>query len=283
MTTTQAELCVIKDAYGAIYFEYGDDNSIGCWSTNYLVGGILLGLCMWLVRGHELSQLHPARWSYTAATLSIALSISISGIYHQVCTNPEGCRRPVWALGTIFQGLSGAFLFIGTQRLVTQANQVTKTQKMVYIIFPLFCAVLGGVTSILPFVVGAALFSFLPVITYTSVFLRNLGCPNFCPCPLPAFYDVYKNSKVFLLFISGFLFWLIAALVQVSLGSACSKPCPTDCPLPVPNFNHNALFHILLVPGYVLMALGVDLLVPFAIEDKSPEAATQPQEAAPEV
>ena len=50
-------------------------------------------------------------------------------------------------------------------------------------------------------------------------------------------------------------------LIQVALADVCGDPgyedCWEDCPLPAPEFNHNALFHFLYAVGLLALCVGV--------------------------
>merc|ERR1712216_129867 len=55
-------------------------------------------------------------------------------------------------------------------------------------------------------------------------------------------YKTYKDTVPVLL---GCAFNLFALCIQWTNSDECARPCPVGCPFPVPNFNHNAAFHML--------------------------------------
>ena len=56
----------------------------------------------------------------------------------------------------------------------------------------------------------------------------------------------FRRCCYSLLPCSCLLIGLIGFWIQVTYGRTCGVPCPSECPswIPIPNFNHNAIFHI---------------------------------------
>uniref|UniRef100_A0A6U8U2U2 Chitin synthase export chaperone n=1 Tax=Zooxanthella nutricula TaxID=1333877 RepID=A0A6U8U2U2_9DINO len=61
--------------------------------------------------------------------------------------------------------------------------------------------------------------------------------------------------------LSGCALMITGMVVQAALSSRCGdaayRNCFTDCPLPAPQFNHNALFHTLLALGLVVLGVAM--------------------------
>ena len=57
--------------------------------------------------------------------------------------------------------------------------------------------------------------------------------------------------------IVGTMLILAAVGLQFSLGATCGVPCPKDCVLPAPDFNHNAAFHLIMALSVILVTVEI--------------------------
>lgn len=77
--------------------------------------------------------------------------------------------------------------------------------------------------------------------------------------------SIQRNIFV-LIKVAGILAFAAGIVLQFILSGTCGgdgfEDCFVDCPLPNPTiFNHNALFHLFVIVGYMLMTIG-EVFVP---------------------
>uniref|UniRef100_A0A7S3Q8B1 Uncharacterized protein n=1 Tax=Chaetoceros debilis TaxID=122233 RepID=A0A7S3Q8B1_9STRA len=96
---------------------------------------------------------------------------------------------------------------------------------------------------------------------FLAIAAASLGPPLFAMIAWIAQCSFVKNVGK----LVGMLVSVLSLTPQIILSGACGddgyKACFEDCPLDPIKFNHNALFHVILLIGYVILAWA---------EDKSP-------------
>jgi len=144
------------------------------------------------------------------------------------------------------------------------AVSLLRLNKIVYVIAAL-AGVVGSVWVVFlddSFTISRALGGFVPdVVLIIAICIGAWSCCCGKVAVPPEDQDIddfgpFSQSATLCIF--GALVIFIGAFVQVTLGNMCGVPCPKDCPLPAPMFNHNALFHLVQAVGMGLSAKGMD-------------------------
>lgn len=260
----------LYDSAGTPYWEFGMDGSIGTWTTN-----IPLALCLLLLypcmtgvqfRPSALGRMHTARWSVGLGCMFRGVVAFFGVFFHGHCADPSNnCRQAMYVLVSIFMALSGACFCITAHSFITYSADSKKYRKP-YIIFVIIFLAVGIGSAWLPAVYGALLFRGVPLFALYVIISRHMACPGWCPCwPRNESHAILTDKKAkrgFYVTCLGFGLLLSASCVQVFLSGRCGVRCPHACPLPAPNFNHNALAHVLCIPAYSVLCFGIDMLVP---------------------
>lgn len=146
----------------------------------------------------------------------------------------------------------GKLLQSGADREVIILRQYLKKWMVAYLVIIFIYILLAAILSsmkILSFsvygVIGSAL-PFLLMVIVTGVYeiINGIGCTA-------------ARSCYFLLLLSSFVIAVGGFGFQMMVADKCGVTCPVDCPswIPVPNFNHNAVFHMFLVVSNILSGI----------------------------
>jgi hypothetical protein len=199
------------------------DTTVGTYVTNYVIG--FVGVVSAVV---TLSR-HKSKWLARYFFIT-AVAYAIAGVGHQVIDATTNKSKP------FIEIVSSLLVLIG---LLTLEFSIVSRQKY-RIGLVAFLVLVVGLT------VGFASTIILAICIALSYFVISL---HYC-----------LNPKDYLPAL-GCLAIAVGMVVQVALRSVCGdaaySTCWQDCPLKDPmKFNHNALFHVFIVIGLLLQALG---------------------------
>lgn len=221
--------------------ENGVDSSVATFTTNYLLAAVTLAYAVALVtrRGKDAE----------GATLSMAiffgttgLAFGIAGVGHQLTTEQEELANQIILRIVAFSGNVGNYALLRVLILY-----YTKFEGCARIVWWMVSVPLTIYATIVTVDNSAA--------TGIPAFLVTLGL-------LITFIWQYRKDprRAFLLKVVGLIFLVIGGLVQLLLAPLCGfdayPDCFEDCPLPAPDFNHNALFHVLAWISYAILGYG---------------------------
>jgi hypothetical protein len=253
------------------------DNTIGTYTTNYLIGviGVVLGIlfvakacgcCCCVERSDDVegtARMSPARhvglsWQAIYFLLAAA-GYAVAGVQHQiyqtkdeiedavVLTAPSLVILSMIALQLSVTETWRAAIAVGTNE--TPRSPSCNERSCTIIInlhYLVVAATLIATTVVLRTLLIAGIYSLVVVVVMTAYYIR---C--FTRCHLMRYVVAFGNVSL-----------IAGMLVQVLLTPSCGsreayKNCFRDCPLPDPMmFNHNALFHSLVAVGMIFQGIG---------------------------
>jgi hypothetical protein len=220
----------------------GVDSSIATFSTNYVIAVITLFFAT-IVLLHALKNDKECTGKFMSLYLaSTGVAFGLGGIGHQFSEEKEEL------LNRILLPIVSFFGNVGTYSLL-------------YVVLVSHLKVEGILRA------AWALMATALTVYGSAVALYD---PN--PTGIPGFIvilsalvtqarQMWRFRKIAIaLKLCGFVSMVIGGIVQLSLSSVCGfdgyPECFRRCPLPAPEFNHNALFHILAIVFYVLYGVG---------------------------
>merc|ERR1711871_1090873 len=242
---TQAQL---TDVMGRVYFSQGaySDNSFGCWSTDFLWAFcVFYAAYMMKARSRFKSQgglricgtppYEHTRWMLTWGLIWLGFSCSFAGWCHVHFTNTKAHKHDaVWTLAICCLGLHCSFYLMACTAMV-QLGDYAYANILAYGLALLSGVVFVGLTFALDmtFPVAFAVGSVIPLTVVGITILWHA-----------LRYEAYTDT-IFTLVGSALNFAAIS--ISFGFGGVCGNSCPSDCPMPIPHFNHNAVFHFIAI------------------------------------
>lgn len=239
----------LRDVFGTQYYEEGDysDNSAGCWITDYLWAIGLFCAAQTLSaarRNGRMNILKPpgfehTRWMLCWGLLSLAISELLAGWYHAVFTNAKAHKHDiVWTLCIVALSFHASFYIMACVAMHRNVDN-TWTNYFLYTV----AASGGGIF-------------FGTVFAFEMDFPLAFSLGSLIPLTAVCFgialhavkYQAWRDSRSVLV---GCLLNFLALTVQFANSNTCARPCPEDCMLFAPNFNHNAAFHLIALCALV--------------------------------
>jgi len=264
------------------FYATGYDNSMACWATNYFLVAVI-GMCIALLLKHkpdvDITRVDHTRYCLMGKYALTAVSVGMAGTVHQGLFGragyvSSGVNANIWLVVEATLMLSGIFTINAGFALMTNTD-CSWRNAAVYMLVGFAGAVVcvliiwkfgtdafgaaGGIGEGIPNLILLAVL--LPIAMGCCMKERGAVSGQF---PQAESFRLIDGSEDLALKIGAR--WAIAAIffifggayVQVALGPACGTPCPADCPLPSPQFDHNALFHLAQAFGMALLAFGMD-------------------------
>jgi len=278
---TQAEL---TDFVGSIYFEQGaySDNSFGCWVTDFMWGlGLLYG-AYWLgsrsrfptaeqalrnvdrdlidnncVRLCSAPFYEHTRYMFTWGFIWLGLSEILAGWYHCYFTEVKSHKHDiVWTLAILTLSLHTSFWFMACIAMHQVRDNTWKTLA------------LYAIAS------GSGFFFFVAVFALDMNFPTAFGLGSLVPAIFVVIMSLYQSLlygwnntyKDTLPLVGGCACMILGICFATMAGFVCANPCPEQCPFGVPNFNHNAMFHVVALIGVPFLVHGISGIC-FELED----------------
>lgn len=272
------------------FYQYGYDNSMGCWLSNYILSvsaGVYVGflwqqasqhwadgvLCGDVCERVNARAIH-IRGFLICKYLLLAISILVAGfVHHGVFGDAgyvdSGVNFYLWIVVEATLILSGGFTLCMASSFVLPYKVVDVwTRRMLFASILLAGVMLSGavvaVYQVDAFALSGALGEFLPdlILLVVLLLLRIPAFVRFIHSPVGEHAHKAGHNHVncqdgIVRCLWGIPIIFVGAVVQVGLGPACGTRCPLDCPLPAPRFDHNALFHLLQGVGMGILARGI--------------------------
>lgn len=220
----------------------GNDDTFGTYASNYLIAfvGCLTAIAL-------VFNTRPAPW-YKGLGLNwnlwTAFGYGLAGVLHQVLREDEehAKHQYIWKTSYI-STLLGIFALniLGNQVILAKGSMNSTCHTVITVI------------SILAFAVVAGLNAF----TQASLVLTGA----YSGLVLLYVLLVFASQCDFVKAI-GVSMMITGMVVQVVLAPQCGDAgypdCFKDCPLPAPDFNHNALFHVLFAIGLAVLGASMN-------------------------
>lgn len=237
---------------------------MACWATNYVLVAVI-GLCIGFLLKHKpdenIFRVDHTRYCLMGKYMLTAVSVGMAGTVHQGLFGragdvSSGVNAKIWRWVEATLMLSGIFTICAGFALTTDKD-CSRRNAIVY----LLVAFAGGAICWLIIdafgtdAIGAASWigEGIPDLILLAVLLpAAAGCCKVHGHEDPSFRTGARIA------IPAILLIFAGAYVQVALGPACGNPCPAYCPLPSPQFDHNALFHVAQAIGMAVLAFGMD-------------------------
>ena len=217
----------------------GVDSSVATFSTNYILAALTVFSALAL---YTKSDKEYAGAFVCLYLLSTGLAFGIAGVGHQLSEEKDERLNRILLPMVSFLGNVGTYALL---RVIILFH--TKFEGKIRTMWWL-------------------------VATGMTIYASIVALDNPNPTGIPGFFVILsalitharqawrlKEVSV-LLKTMGFVVMIIAGAVQLSLASVCGfdgyPDCFQDCPLPAPEFNHNALFHVLAVVFFILYLIG---------------------------
>lgn len=259
------------------------DNTVGTWSTNYLMasvavaGAVLLYLQLRGSRGGAaeiakrpvLAAAYQRRAAMITFCIPFAIGIAIAGVGHQIWdkTSPMTTWTAKLAHGVLVWSTPG--LIFGASRVLEGAS----CKKLLLIVGYLGFFFVGIGVALLPdeasFMV-AGLILVLPnvvlMLVKTNAVITFLRTSRQRAAGEEEGESV-RSTGAFLLAAS---LMVAGVVIQASLAPVCGhgayEDCFADCPFPDYRFAHNAVYHVFHAASVLLLALGAYALPAARIE-----------------
>lgn len=247
------------------FFAWGYDNSIACWATNYFLVLVIV-LCIVLLLRHgphkDLKRVDHTRYFLIGKYFLTAVSVGVAGTVHQGLFGrhgdlSNGHNSRLWLVVEATLMLSGIFTINAGFALTTNTD-FSLRNLVVYLIVALvgacICGLIINAFGTDAFGAAGGIGEGIP-----DLILLAILVPAAAKCCNRV--DGHSNPDFWLgarISIPAILLIFAGAFVQVALGPTCGVPCPADCVLPSPHFDHNALFHVAQAIGMALLAWGMD-------------------------
>jgi hypothetical protein len=217
----------------------GVDSSVATFATNYVLAAVTIFTAFVLSTKEDKERVGLFVCIYLFST---GLAFGIAGVGHQLSEEKEEL------LNRILIPLVAVFGNVGTYALL----------RVIIIFHTRF----EGWIRVAWWIISPAM------IVYASVVALDNQIPTGIPGVLTLLIALVvhvrlawrKRESSVLLKVFGFFTMIVGGGVQMSLASVCGfdgyPDCFRDCPLPAPEFNHNALFHVLALVYFLLFGLG---------------------------
>lgn len=265
----------MTDVTGAIYFLEGDfsDNSFGCWLTDFIWAFALLYAAYWLgsrsrfpnsaeaarndvqrdrvrtcVKLFNVPGYEHTRYMFTWGFIWLGITELLAGWYHLVFTEKRSHKHdPVWTSALVALGFHASFWLMGCISMYQVRDNTWYTTGLY--------AITASTGVLLVFM------AFALNLNFPSAF----GWGSLVPAIGVVFMSLYqsllygwRNTYRDTMPLVGGCLCMILGICGGALASFyCGKSCPAGCPLAVPNFNHNALFHVLGIFAVPFLAQGM--------------------------
>jgi hypothetical protein len=234
----------LTDISGAVYYSTEEDNTFGTYFTDFVWAFLLLLTVLLLVWKNPRVDKEYSYVLYMISLVFLCFSTFLGGLYHALCTKKDdACHDPLWDFTMAMQMFSGSFTCMTAFSLLTRADNNMKNYLFYAISgFIGLCFSIYSFFVAMPFALSALIGNFGPsIFLLVSVLTKPFK-----------FYSV--------VYLAGFVLYLIGAAIQVSGSGVCSSDCPVDCPYAVPDINHNGMLHVFAMVGYIAMPFGFYLL-----------------------
>jgi hypothetical protein len=243
----------LTDVMGTIYYQEGEDNSIGTWLTSYtnsVVCIVMASLVGNTNEQHYTKHNKETRVFYALGLIFLAVAHAFAGIYHAYYAGlSSNTIANMWASGV---AAACTIMHVALWLMCSVSIKPCFSAQSLDTVY-LAIAICG---------LGAATVS-LAVNLSMAVLVLIAGVPWGSLLVCSSLYAANKkvNRKLGLAItriVAGFFLALIGGGVQQTYASACETHCPTKCPFPVHMLNNNGVAHLLQMASIVLFTLGVD-------------------------
>lgn len=210
------------------------------YATNYVIAMVaLLYAFMLYPKQQDKEQVGKFVCLYLSST---GIAFGVAGVGHQITKEQEELLNQFLLPLTAFAGNVGTFCLF--RILILYTKEWEGPVRVAWWVLAICVTVVGAVMAVSsPIITGmVGLISVVSaLIVHTLQFIKS------------------KKSALLLKALA-FVFLLIGGIFQMVLAPLCGydayPDCFPDCPLPAPDFNHNALFHVFAIICYVLYGLG---------------------------
>lgn len=219
------------------------DDSAWTYRTNYAVAAstIFLGLAIFLYSpGMRLSKNEEFTTLLIAFYLiNTGIGYGIAGVGHQVTYSEAQLSHAV------IPRISYFFVLLGNAALIRVALQCLQ--------------IFGRLVGLIWFVGNAALIAF--VVYDSSAFWSGVGTLSGAALMALTFFLILLRKPRFSTTTKAFamvtvvLGYAIQPLLAPICGDAAYEDCFVECPLPAPDFNHNALYHSVVFVGFSVFGI----------------------------
>ena len=237
------------------------DTTVGCYSTNYLVGMLaFIGFVTASAMASRSAQGNNAPFVQWCAFLSywllLAMGMFLAGAEHQAFETNNGAAKATQRIAYVFLTLNNAGLLLATSLPLSTGCCCLKggggfRKKMCCLVFSSYAA-----AAIL--VAASGYFQVAGV----AIFVTAIGTIAAQTCFIFGYWKDENQSMAHALTVSlSSLVVIVGIGLQFMLSGPCGYSedgygkCWADCPLPVPSFNHNALYHVChaaAICGYIV-------------------------------
>mmetsp|Transcript_25821 Transcript_25821/g.29751 ORF Transcript_25821/g.29751 Transcript_25821/m.29751 type:complete len:293 (-) Transcript_25821:86-964(-) len=228
---------------------YSVDNTVATCLTSYAVGAIgftaATAVSFQFLKQHACISGLPMSLFFGIT----ALAYTIAGIGHQITEQRDEVLgiEILNRLSYVLLIISNAILIATGITLVT--TNITLIIKFLWIFVNLAVLVHSMVTKSLVSVGVLCMITYLSMSVVYIIFYIRKRSDNGGRC------ITYLTKAVSLLvMIAGMMVWVLLHEKCGSIGTAY-EICFQNCPLPAPDFNHNALFHVIYGVGLALFAV----------------------------
>ena len=198
--------------------------------------------------------------------LSLGIASTFSGIQHTpTCQYLDSCRIAMNVVSNFMICVSGAgsvsftiALFLRHQEnhgvdngnigITEAANRYAKWT-------------LGYIAIFMIYILLAIVLHATKFLLFSTYFLLGAGLPALIIIIAVGVYQIFepklrsgRGCLLYVLACLGLIFVLVGIGFQIRYSKTCGIPCPCECPswIPVPNFNHNAIFHVIIMVSQIL-------------------------------
>lgn len=247
-------------AYPGYYEDGRYDNTPATYLTNYVLAltGCAYSLLLWRHRKCHAALEHTRPWFCVKLVLT-AISVTLAGFVHQGLFGTSGdvlhsaANKSLWFAVESLMILSGGCGICAAIAAVTIVD-ATRRNVTAYVATAMLSSLL--IISLAMFIgmdffVVAGLFGDILANTVLVVCVLLWGCRH---ASSDEQAGLLKSKMALALAL---LLSFLGDYVQVALGDVCGMPCPVDCPLPAPAFNHNAAFHVAQMAAQACLAFGM--------------------------
>jgi hypothetical protein len=227
------------------------DNTFWTYATNYFILGISVAVTGLLYWKQGLTSVFAE-----AYFLFTGLGYGVAGVGHQITESPDE-----FVNFNIISAIVGFLVLIGNAALMRIGIAFFTTRKCITIVWAVinFIGIVAAVALAVSEPGREALEASGLVLT---VFLLPTGVAMIVIYFIMA-RKLKTSKKVMVVFIFralALVLYLFGFIVQVGLGGVCGvggyESCFEECPLPdASNFNHNAIFHILVAASLVMLGV----------------------------
>lgn len=230
------------DLVGTLYYEHGEDLSIGTYGTDYVMAAlcITLGLSLMTIKRPE-KDMHVLATRLMGMSLFVEAGADLCGAYFHQFYHPahDSHFRLVWSL-TMTLLLALGWLR-GCASIVLLSNHTTR--RLAMLSTAALAGLLVGTVWVMnaPFLIFAVCAVLAPTVGLVASMVahRQSGTQRLCA----------MNGAVALVLT------LASAYVHGAGAGPCATPCPVDCPYFAPNLNHNGVLHVLQMIDITLLSL----------------------------